>query len=101
MVCPGVRQTLRSVSNNVNKRASILRFYRPALSIFDNVPARTTRWRKPPVKRRPEDGFDRAQRVVKRRCTSGSKTLSARNGQRMWGKGEKGRESFGEGTRDV
>lgn len=35
---PGVRQTLRSVSNNVNKRASILRFYRPALSIFDNAP---------------------------------------------------------------
>lgn len=40
MVRPGVWQTLRSVSNNVNKRASILRFYRPALSIFDNAPAR-------------------------------------------------------------
>lgn len=40
MAHPGVWQTLRSVSNNVNKRASILRFYRPALSIFDNAPAR-------------------------------------------------------------
>lgn len=33
---PGVRQTLYSFSNNANKRASILRFYRTALSIFDN-----------------------------------------------------------------
>lgn len=40
MVRPGVWQTLHSVSNNVNKRASILRFYRPALSIFDNALAR-------------------------------------------------------------
>jgi hypothetical protein len=31
MARPGVRQTLRSVSNNVNKRASILRFYRPGI----------------------------------------------------------------------
>lgn len=37
MARPGVRQTLHSVSNNVNKRASILRFYRPVLSIFDNA----------------------------------------------------------------
>lgn len=36
---PGVRQTLYSFSNNANKRASILRFYRVALSIFDNGPA--------------------------------------------------------------
>lgn len=40
MARPGVRQTLRSVSNNVNKRASILRFYRTALFICDNAPAR-------------------------------------------------------------
>lgn len=37
MARPGVRQTLYSFSNNANKRASILRFYRPALSIFDNT----------------------------------------------------------------
>lgn len=46
MARPGVRQTLHSVSNNVNKRASILRFYRPVLSIFDNASrsfARATR----------------------------------------------------------
>lgn len=40
---PGVRRTLRSVSNNVNKRASILRFYRPALSIFNNAAGRAAR----------------------------------------------------------
>lgn len=40
MARPGVRQTLHSVSNNVNKRASILRFYRPALFIRDNAPVR-------------------------------------------------------------
>lgn len=49
MVRPGVWQTLRSVSNNVNKRASILRFYRPALSIFDNAPARARLAAKLPV----------------------------------------------------
>lgn len=37
MARPGVRQTLSSVSNNAHKRASILRFYRSALSIFDNA----------------------------------------------------------------
>ena len=36
---PGVRQTLYSFSNNANKRASILRFYRVALSVFDNGPS--------------------------------------------------------------
>lgn len=56
-------QTLRSVSNNVNKRASILRFYRPALSVFDNAPARARLAAKPAA-------------VVKGRVarTSGSKT---------------------------
>lgn len=49
MVRPGVWQTLRNVSNNVNKRASILRFYRPALSIFDNAPARARLATKLPV----------------------------------------------------
>ena len=34
---PGVRQTLNNSSNNAHKRASILRFYRLALSIFDNT----------------------------------------------------------------
>jgi len=40
MARPGVRRTLRNVSNNVNKRASILRFYRAALSVFDNAAGR-------------------------------------------------------------
>lgn len=47
MARPGVRQTLHNISNNVNKRASILRFYRPVLSIFDNAPrSRDSRWKR-------------------------------------------------------
>lgn len=49
MARPGVRQTLRSVSNNVNKRASILRFYRPALFICDNAAARARDSRAEPL----------------------------------------------------
>ena len=45
---PGVRQTLYSFSNNANKRASILRFYRVALSVFDNGPSGQRRSRAPP-----------------------------------------------------
>lgn len=59
MARPGVRRTLRSVSNNVNKRASILRFYRPALSIFDNAAGRAARGETAP--REAEGRFDRAR----------------------------------------
>jgi hypothetical protein len=48
MARPGVRRTLRSVSNNVNKRASILRFYRAALSVFDNAAGRAARGKTAP-----------------------------------------------------
>lgn len=44
---PGVRQTLYSFSNNANKRASILRFYRAVLSVFDNRPSGQRRSRHP------------------------------------------------------
>lgn len=48
---PGVRQTLYSFSNNANKRASILRFYRAVLSVFDNRPSGQRRSRAPSPKR--------------------------------------------------
>lgn len=71
MVRPSVWQTLHSVSNNVNKRASILRFYRPALSIFDNALARARLVAKLPsrvvgVRGRGEGG---ARQDQKRICT--------------------------------
>lgn len=51
---PGVRQTLYSFSNNANKRASILRFYRAVLSVFDNRPSgqRRSRALRPPSPKR-------------------------------------------------
>lgn len=83
MARPGVRQTLHSVSNNVNKRASILRFYRPALSIFDNASACSLAplsWRD-----RPEGVHGGCSRGKWVRCTSASKPgpkLGGREGDR-------------------
>jgi len=60
MARPGVRRTLRSVSNNVNKRASILRFYRAALSVFDNAAGRAARGKTAPRGRGALDAPRRA-----------------------------------------